>query len=528
MRGRRIAGSTLLVLAVLAATVESGNTEVESSRSAACNPSFTFHDAGTGYDGSMGKVVAPARNRAWASGAWCDCFHGYYWGMVQRWNGDRWLNLRGPWGHTEGSNHDVDASSARDVWVVGHDSSPRDYDETIRPFVARWDGQRWTRMRSMSWIESLEAVAVIGPDDVWVAGGTYVSYTRKLQHWDGVDWSVVPSSKAGTIHALDASGPADVWAVGARGDGRRTVPHIQRWDGHEWFIVEPPPTGHEAALYDVYARTPDDVWAVGGTAREAAGDYEALIMHWNGQRWRVLPAPEVGSLYGVDGTAADDVWAVSAYDGVIRWDGERWTRLGGPTFITTYGIATDPAGSVWIVGHDSTARYCPVQIGDGGFSRFRPKVRPGQTVVWRVRPSSDKHHRIRDATGLGLFDFPPRDGGGYFSFRFTAAGTYRVTDPASEGAMRVRVMPRPRPRKGNADTRFVIKWATAAAEDGYVYDVQRVDRASGSRSWLSGVTSPLAAFYPPSTGRFGFRARLRNESGASSGWSPTAWINVRE
>lgn len=52
------------------------------------------------------------------------------------------------------------------------------------------------------------------------------------------------------------------------------------------------------------AVSPGDAWAVGGTAL-------TLIDHWDGNRWRVFPSPNVeGELHAVTAITPCDVWAV--------------------------------------------------------------------------------------------------------------------------------------------------------------------------------------------------------------------------
>jgi hypothetical protein len=97
-----------------------------------------------------------------------------------------------------------------------------------------------------------------------------------------------------------------------------------------------------------------DAWAVG----EAKG---ALILHWNGTRWRNVPNPwRFGgeALYGVFARSADDVWAVgkAGYSSLIlHWNGVLWTRLGGPRYgrygSSISGVAAVSPRLTWLVGN---------------------------------------------------------------------------------------------------------------------------------------------------------------------------------
>ena len=61
-------------------------------------------------------------------------------------------------------------------------------------------------------------------------------------------------------------------------------------------------------LSGVAAVSARNAWAVG----ESAGG-KALILHWNGTRWRQVPLPSLtrySSLSGVAATSARNAWAV--------------------------------------------------------------------------------------------------------------------------------------------------------------------------------------------------------------------------
>jgi hypothetical protein len=71
------------------------------------------------------------------------------------------------------------------------------------------------------------------------------------------------------------------------------------------------------ALYGVVAIASDDAWAVGGIRRARNGKKAALILHWDGNRWR--RAEDMGSiapgtiLYSVSASGPNVVWAAGRY-----------------------------------------------------------------------------------------------------------------------------------------------------------------------------------------------------------------------
>jgi hypothetical protein len=122
-----------------------------------------------------------------------------------------------------------------------------------------------------------------------------------------------------------------VWAVGQyyletngiRGS-RALVLH---WNGSRWKRVPNPDVvaRNVSLLYGVAARSATGVWAVGSTNRHGA--QHALAERWNGKRWNVVRTPGP-RLAGVSALAADDIWAAGGPDGsgdVMRWNGSAWT-----------------------------------------------------------------------------------------------------------------------------------------------------------------------------------------------------------
>lgn len=128
-------------------------------------------------------------------------------------------------------------------------------------------------------------------------------------------------------------------------------------------------------LQDVEAISKDDVWAVGHTSvwplGYVGGDPSAnyppsktLIQHWNGERWSIVPSPNVGSsdnrLYGVAALSSNDVWVVGQYGDynalktlTMHWDGNAWEVIASPDIGTTNelrDIVAISANDVWAVG----------------------------------------------------------------------------------------------------------------------------------------------------------------------------------
>jgi hypothetical protein len=181
---------------------------------------------------------------------------------------------------------------------------------------------------------------------VWAVGSFAGdrSYTLIL-HWDGSQWSVVPSPNPGAegniLYGIAARAANDIWAVGERFDSGPDYTLTLHWDGSQWQHVLSP--GDYSSLRAVTALAANDVWAVGFRGAE---DYSSttLTMHWNGVVWSIVPSPNprnrpanryIDELYGVTAVAPDDIWAVGYYEhtfsgrGTLRlhWNGRVWEAL---------------------------------------------------------------------------------------------------------------------------------------------------------------------------------------------------------
>ena len=264
----------------------------------------------------------------------------------------------------------------------------------------------------------LEDVAVLAPWDAWAVGSFYgpiQGYFDDRQqsltmHWDGSDWTVVPSPSPGPnpstvqvlLEAVSAAATNDVWAVGWKQDqnaggyvgGRVLAMH---WDGFAWQDMDAPwpldkdGTPYTSAsgeqLYDVDARAADDVWMVGRYWSEQPNGvirWPGVAMRWNGSGFEVHELPMVSPAYNqvpvaVAAVSSDDVWAVGEGNGtsepayIWHWNGASWVHVPGPTPGVDRALADVLAFSsddVWAGGwyRDASWNYFPLIIHWNGTS----------------------------------------------------------------------------------------------------------------------------------------------------------------
>tara|TARA_R110000782_G_scaffold53205_11_gene113445 strand:- start:498 stop:1868 length:1371 start_codon:yes stop_codon:yes gene_type:complete len=143
----------------------------------------------------------------------------------------------------------------------------------------------------------------VGPDDIWAVGGrggVAVAVGRAIAaHWDGSSWTPnnPPEVNFGEVlEAVVMVGPDDVWASGRYDrivdNVARDTPLFWHWDGAGW-------TRHESPGFarDLVALSSDDIYGVSGDN----------IVHWNGVEWSLLPQefdPAGSDFIAMSGVAA--------------------------------------------------------------------------------------------------------------------------------------------------------------------------------------------------------------------------------
>jgi hypothetical protein len=209
--------------------------------------------------------------------------------------------------------------SPASAWAVGHfgvnSASPR------TPLIEHWDGTQWSTVPSpaLQPDPALTALAVVSPDDIWAVGAQAVpetSYfgTPLAEHWDGTKWTIVPvpaGQGPATLTAVSAAGPDDVWAVGMQQLSSGTAPLVEHWDGSSWSVQQVPGIGGDGYgnyLSSVYAAGPDDVWAASEPAvADVSGarlGQPTVFLHWDGSTWATVPVPGPPEYGLVDGYTA--------------------------------------------------------------------------------------------------------------------------------------------------------------------------------------------------------------------------------
>ncbi|HEY2641694.1 MAG TPA: alkaline phosphatase family protein [Streptosporangiaceae bacterium] len=187
-------------------------------------------------------------------------------------------------------------------------------------------------------------------------------------------WALVTSPNVGPsdnqLTAVAGGSASDIWAVGSmlpNANATRLSTLALHYNGVTWSRVATPNTGSEAnSFYGVAALPDGTAWATGIYTTSSGHTGRALIEHWNGHHWTLVPAADPGSaddmLYGVTAVSDTNVWAVGGYSGpdgffhplIERWNGHHWAvrtvkGLRGDRGMLT-SVTSSPVSGVWATG----------------------------------------------------------------------------------------------------------------------------------------------------------------------------------
>jgi len=344
----------------------------------------------TRYRNRIDSVEVVSDDDVWALAEYYEPREGGAGGQsMLHWDGSKWATVPLPTVGTDLHISDLAAVSPEDVWAVGYFDDESGGPNVL---ALHWDGTAWANVPALDTdkrFNLLHGVDAISLTDAWAVGAWATGEVggTLIEHWDGAEWTIVPSPDRDPdpligqsypdLNAVAALAADDVWAVGSAENVAPAGPSntlVEHWDGTEWTIVPSPDVPAENGdpydhLNAVAAVSPTDVWVVGdyGTKVQqyAALPEHVLIEHWDGSAWSVAPSPLLegrNTLNALAAVSPDEVWAVGWYwqgdvrQGIIeRWDGASWTQIESPVVgASLYDAGVGPTGEVWAVGEVQT------------------------------------------------------------------------------------------------------------------------------------------------------------------------------
>lgn len=196
-------------------------------------------------------------------------------------------------------------------------------------------------------------------------------------------------SLPGALIGISGTSANDVWAVGGNpGDG--SGPLVLHFDGkweHKltgqdadlWWVhafvggpvffggsggtilrlsgdtFEKLPTPGTAIVFGIWGSAPEDLWAVGGDPGQPGN---AFVWRFDGTTWssaQGFPTIPISSWFKVWGRAADDVRFVGMDGAIVHYDGKGFQQIASPTDHRLLTLFAEPGGRYTAVGGVSQA-----------------------------------------------------------------------------------------------------------------------------------------------------------------------------
>ena len=312
---------------------------------------------------------------------------------VVHWDGASWLLLEMP-----GVFRAV-SGDASHVYVAGDHGTLLVYDGvTWQPAAVGTIEDLRGVSSSGSLVVAVGANGTIVQDDGtgWVVGRTS-STANLLSTWGSASDGFFAVGEAGTVLFYDGS----VWRPLALGHGVTGPPNqtysevrglpgveigirgtvdVATYDGAAWSPVAVPTA---ETIYGLWGSAPDDVFAVGRNG---------TILHHDGLTWTVQPTPTTADLRAVSGIGPHDVYAAGDGSTLLHYDGVAWTPVvaaeGIENYTAVYAAGVD---DVYVAGAGGVYHYT---------GAIAPSLPTAAAILWGTSPTDI----FAAGTGIEAFD----------------------------------------------------------------------------------------------------------------------------
>ncbi len=182
-------------------------------------------------------------------------------------------------------------------------------------------------------------------DDVWAVGADSGSGPLVV-HWDGTNMQRVDTGLSGNLWWVFGFANGPLFVGGADG-------LIARYEDGVFSVL---PTPGRATVFGLWGSAPDDMWAVGGTEGGADG---AFAWRLEGDAWIEAPGFPAdlsthAAVWKIWGSAPDDAWLVGTSGLALHWDG------------ASFGTENLGGGESFFTVHEAGGRYTAVGGGGSG------------------------------------------------------------------------------------------------------------------------------------------------------------------
>jgi len=352
--------------------------DANAAPASACTWKVVSSPSVNNLNNQLNSIAAISATNVWAVGYTLSNYNEQR-SLVEHWNGTKWIIVATPKLHANASPlYSVSADAANDVWAVGYVGKSRQSSNTL---IEHWNGTQWSVVPSANtgYIDVLYGVTAMTPDNVWAVGSYNNEQDVLIEHWDGTQWSIVPGVSPGdsnNLNSIAAISANDIWAVGYSLSSTSEGTLTEHWDGTQWSVVSSASVrGNGSYLLSVSASATNNVWAVGYVTNYD----QTLIERWDGTKWSLVPGIPPSSknevqLNGVIALSSSNVW-MAGYTGleaqtlIGRWNGTKWSKVSSPSPGTQnndlQAIASVPGtNQLWAVGFlfDPSSRFTKTLI----------------------------------------------------------------------------------------------------------------------------------------------------------------------
>jgi hypothetical protein len=192
-----------------------------------------------------------------------------------------------------------------------------------RDYMCTVEDERGSLRRVFDGLPSaLLAISGTSSHDVFAVGSDKGDGPAVL-HYDGQRWTQLPTGVRGDLWWVSQP-PIDGDFYMAGSDGL-----ILQYDPDTGTFHKHSTPGNEL-IYGIWGTATNDIWAVGGAVENQSTG--GVVWHFDGADWTVQDLSAVRdagipTLYKVWGRSASDVYAVGRLGVILHFDGERWTQV---------------------------------------------------------------------------------------------------------------------------------------------------------------------------------------------------------
>ncbi|MCC6747830.1 MAG: hypothetical protein IT371_09250 [Deltaproteobacteria bacterium] len=210
-----------------------------------------------------------------------------------------------------------------------------------RSGLYRYDGTRWTWLRSGITLEDFHDVWGASASSVYAAGTS-----GTLARFDGKTWRLIPSGTTATFDRVRGSGPSSAFAWGHAGPG--SAAHVFFSDSSSARALPSP----GVPINDLFARSPNEAYAVGDAG---------FLARFDGQSWTRIPHYYSYDFVSVTGLAPQKLVLLSRNGRIVTFDGTSWSDVNPYDRVSGFAGTRNPLTAVCSDGAATLA-----VVGDNG------------------------------------------------------------------------------------------------------------------------------------------------------------------